>query len=204
MGGYMKETPLCKLAYKYGTDKCPKLGHTYTPYYYKLFKNRRGKVRKVAEMGVGRYYDYRGKPISDRLPRYKPGASLRMWRDFFPNATIYGADIVEEVLFSESRIKTKYCDERKGSHIKRWIKSIGKDIDIFIDDGIHIVDRQVYLAQVVMKLVDKDIIYIIEDVKYPKAVLAELEDFDCKLAKLRSPIVHWRITQNNLVVVKHK
>ena len=200
----MKETPLCKLAYKYATDKCPKLGHTYTPYYYKLFKDRRNKVKKVVEMGVGRYLDYKGKPIEDRLPRYKPGASLRMWRDFFPNATVYGADIMKSVLFQEDRIKTSYCDERKGSHIKRWIKSIGRDIDIFIDDGSHLLDRQIYLAQVVMGLVDEGIIYVIEDAKYPKALLAELSNFDCELAELKSPIVRWRLTQNNLLVLRHK
>lgn len=42
-------TELCELAYKYGTDKCPQIKHFYTPYYYKLFKDRRLSVKKVLE-----------------------------------------------------------------------------------------------------------------------------------------------------------
>ena len=67
----LKETPLCKLALKYRSDKCPKRGkHTYTPYYYDLLKNKKRSTKKVLEIGIGK------------------GASLKMWRDFFPNAKI--------------------------------------------------------------------------------------------------------------------
>ena len=41
----------------------------------------------------------------------KPGASLRVWRDYFPNAIIYGADIDKDILFAEERIKTFYIDQ---------------------------------------------------------------------------------------------
>jgi hypothetical protein len=40
----------------------------------------------------------------------KPGASLYVWRDFFPNAYIFGADIDKEVLFNDKRITTGYID----------------------------------------------------------------------------------------------
>ena len=43
-----------------------------------------------------------------------PGASLRAWRDFFPNATILGADLDREVLFEEERITTGYMDQTDG------------------------------------------------------------------------------------------
>lgn len=37
---------------------------------------------------------------------YRPGASLRVWRDFFPNAVIYGWDIdPSAMVYDEERIK---------------------------------------------------------------------------------------------------
>ena len=35
-----------------------------------------------------------------------PGASLRVWKDFFSNAKIYGSDIDKDILFNEDRIFT--------------------------------------------------------------------------------------------------
>ena len=45
-------TDLCKLAYKYGTDKCPQLKHSYTPFYYQLLKSKRQKIKKILEMDI--------------------------------------------------------------------------------------------------------------------------------------------------------
>ena len=200
----MKETPLCKLAFKYGTDKCPELGHTYTPRYYELFKDIRTEARKVVEMGVGRYIGNNGRPIKEKTPRYEPGASLRMWRDFFPNAQVYGADILKEVLFEEDRIKTFYCNERKANQVKSMIEEIGSDIDIFVDDGLHGVQAQIHLAKTVMGLADPGIIYVAEDVRHTETFIAAMEDYDCEIPELDEPVVDWKVVRNCLVVVRHK
>ena len=43
-----KITELCKLAYKYGTDKCPQVnGAYYTPFYFELLKDKRETFCKV-------------------------------------------------------------------------------------------------------------------------------------------------------------
>jgi hypothetical protein len=46
-----------------------------------------------------------------------PGASLRAWRDYFPNAEIYGADIDREILFEEERISAFYVNQLSESAI---------------------------------------------------------------------------------------
>ena len=48
----------------------------------------------------------------------KPGASLRVWRDYFYNAEIYGADI-DKTNFSEKRIKTFFVDQLDKKEIKK-------------------------------------------------------------------------------------
>jgi len=113
-------TPLCRLAYEYGTDKCPQMGHTYTPYYYQLFKDRRQTVRKVLEVGIG------SPSTMKHVKGYKIGASLFMWREFFPKAQIYGVDILQETIFEADRIKTFLLNERDKPGLRRLVKEFGK------------------------------------------------------------------------------
>jgi len=151
-------TELCDLGFKYRTDKCPQVQHNYTPIYYEMFKDRRETVKKVVEMGIG-YPESMFK-----VKNYTTGASLLMWRDFFPNAQIYGADIHRAALFTADRIKTFLCDETREKHIKDLIKQTGGDIDLFVDDGNHYREVQVFLCLTVMPLLKKDVIYSIEDI----------------------------------------
>ena len=74
-------TPLCKIAFKYGTDKCPQVGHNYTPFYYELLKDKRKTVKKVLEIGIGSPETMPGGP-----KHYQKGASLLMWRDFLQHS----------------------------------------------------------------------------------------------------------------------
>ena len=47
----------------------------------------------------------------------RPGASLYSWAEFFPSASIYGADIDRDCLFHTDRIKTYYCDQTNADSI---------------------------------------------------------------------------------------
>jgi hypothetical protein len=88
---------LCILGKKYLVDKSPFFGnHTYTPQYHKLLKHRKNNIDKILEIGIGNI------PLMSPLTNssYIPGASLRMWRDYFPKAKIFGCDILENVLFN--------------------------------------------------------------------------------------------------------
>ena len=150
-------TELCKIAQKYGTDKYP----SYTPFYYELLKDKRESFRKILELGTG---------CQRKMPHvfeYKSGASLYMWRDFFPKAQIYGADIFTDAMVkNEERIETFLCDERKEKHLLKLLQKTGRDIDLFIDDAYHHPRFQLFLFHTVMPLLKKDVIYIIEDALY--------------------------------------
>src|SRR3990167_11458372 len=150
----LNPTELCELAMKYGTDKCPQICHDYTPFYYEIFSPIQDKVRKVVEMGIGTSRYRRrlfAKPGGKNI-KIEPelGASLRMWKDFFPNAQIFGADYKKETLFNRDRIKTFLCDETKIEDVENLLKETGTDIDIFIDDGSHKIEEQVFLAKTVL------------------------------------------------------
>lgn len=138
---------LTKLAIKYGTDKWGSKHH-YTPHYYKLFQNKakRKRVKKVLEIGVGE------------------GAGLRMFRDFFTNATIYGAEIDPKRVFGEERIAVALCDQAKKEDLIFLFTIIGLDIDLVIDDGSHKPEDQVFTCLSTLPRLKKGCIYVIEDV----------------------------------------
>lgn len=195
-------TMLCRLAFKYGTDKCPQLKHSYTPFYYQLLKDKRRKIKKVLEMGIGFLPGMPEKTVifDPGLQRqYHRGASLYMWHDFFPNAQIFGADDHSETLFEDDRIKTFLCDERKKEDIIELIKKTGSDIDLFIDDGNHNSRRQIFLAKNLMPRLQKDVIYIIEDVYYPDKIVSALSEYDCQISQFPP-----KLRDDRLIVIRHK
>ena len=197
------ETPLCKIAYRWGTDKCPKIKHNYTPYYYDLLKDK--PIKKVIEMGIGYYENIKyGEHTWDKKlkRKYHKGASLKMWRDFFPNAQIYGVDIQEDTMFEDERIKTFVFDERKWTHMRKLINQTGSDIDLFIDDGSHGKRNQIRLAKFILPMLDDGAIYIIEDVGWPDHIVKALSKYNCVVPKLVKVVKH--TSKDRLIVVKKR
>src|SRR3990167_11128853 len=137
-----------KLGIKYGTDKIGK--HNYLPVYYDLFKDRRNEVKKVLEIGVGE------------------GAGLRMFRDFFPNALIYGIDNQNDRIFEEVGIKVFKADQSSKDQLLEALDEIlpwPNDLDLVIDEGSHKSEDQIFTCLTLMPhLRLGNTIYIIEDV----------------------------------------
>jgi hypothetical protein len=93
-----------------------------------------------------------------------PGASVRGWKEYFPNAEVYGADIDEAILFEDDRIHTFFVDQLKSSIIKDMWEKIPQDFDIIIDDGFHnFLANTNFLAKSFHKLKENGI-YVIEDI----------------------------------------
>ena len=89
--------------------------HSYSNYYFSIFNHFKDDVKLVFECGIGS----------------QSGASLRVWKEYFKNAQIYGADINKDVLFEDDRIKTFYVDQLNTSSIEvMWKKIEIKNFDI--------------------------------------------------------------------------
>jgi hypothetical protein len=150
-------TELCKLAEKYGVDKCPKILHYYTPEYHKLLNNINPK--KFLEIGIGNY-----KLMSNIVGEdYKHGASLRMWKEYFKDCHIYGCDILEDVIFQDEQITTFQTDQSNPKSLLNMINNIG-NVDIILDDGSHIIGHQMISFVTLWNYLNKGGLYIIEDI----------------------------------------
>lgn len=120
---------LGSLLTSYGSDKS--VGHRYELIYGSLFPDP-SAVTTVLEIGLGtNYLDV----LSSMGPQGKPGASLRAFRDFFPNAELIGYDIDSRILFNEERIKTFPVDQTDFQTYPPGGNTPA--FDLMIDDGLH-------------------------------------------------------------------
>jgi len=200
-----------ELCDRYGSDKggvrdsgnpYPWPPHTYADLYSRLFSHCRLKVRKVFECGLGT----NNPDLASSMGILgKPGASLRVWRDYFPNAMVYGADIDREILFEEERIRTHYIDQLDPRAIAAFWKSVGeKDFDFMVDDGLHTFEAGTCLFQHSIDMLAADGIYVIEDVSVSDLVrymrFFDPSSYNVDYVTMYRP--NTALSDNNLILVR--
>jgi hypothetical protein len=107
----------------YWTDKA--FEHRYTLYYQQHLRDFRGRPIRLVEIGIG----------GGDSPTWG-GASLRMWRDYFPRGEIHGIDINEKQI-NEPRISV-HCGDQSDQNFMRFVGREHGPFDVIIDDGSHI------------------------------------------------------------------
>ena len=147
-------SPLDELAEKWGSGKA---AHNYLPLYWRHFRDLRETARRVLEIGVS------------------SGDSLRLWEEFFPNATIYGVDIDPECRqHASERIEVITGDQGDPD----FLASLPGDLDVVIDDGSHRVAHQILGVQKLLPRVCDGGVYVVEDLEdsdYRRPVLEFLK-----------------------------
>lgn len=156
---------LSKLIEQWGSDKNLS---GYTPTYSVIFEPLRNKVMNVLEIGIGTLLPdipstFIGNPR--HYPHYKPGGSLRAWRDYFPNAIIYGGDVATDCMFSDFRINTFLFDSTKKEECDSSLGDL--TFDIVVDDGLHDGWAQLATFKNIWDRVNPGGIYVIEDILRP-------------------------------------
>ena len=137
---------LNELAIKYNTDKSSK-NHNYVKTYDKYFKDIKNEFKNVLEIGV------------------LNGSSLKMWEEYFPNATIYGIDMNPNCKqYETERCKIIVSKQDDEELIKTHIKDKKLVFDTIIDDGSHISNHQISSFNLLFDNLKNGGLYIIEDV----------------------------------------
>jgi hypothetical protein len=141
--------PLTRAAIRAGSDKYG--GHLYTPIYHRLFAPLREMPLKVLEIGVGGYE-----------AEQAGGLGLKMWAEYFPNATITGLDIQAKKLSLPPRVKVVQGSQTDRALLARLSQERGP-FDIVIDDGSHVVTHVQETFRALYPLIAADGIYAVED-----------------------------------------
>lgn len=136
-------------------------GHFYTNAYEIILLPIRYAAKNIFEVGIGT----NNVDVPSSMGELGvPGASLRMWKEYFPKATIYGADIDERILFEEDRIKTFYVDQTDPESINDMWEQIPVSFDMILDDGLHNTNANITFFDNSFHKLNENGIYIIEDV----------------------------------------
>ena len=132
------------LGSKYGPSK---LGGDYLRRYAPLLDPIRGSVTNVVEIGI------------------EGGKSLKMWRDYFPNAVIHGIDIDPGARVHEGdRIRVTLADSTDPAAMRSFIDSIPGTIQVMIDDGSHHPFDQIATFKNLFPSLANGGLYLLEDV----------------------------------------
>jgi hypothetical protein len=153
---------LARLFASYGSDKNR---NGYSSLYSALFAHLKEAPVQLLEVGIGTMIP--GAPSSMKgymNDDYKPGASLRAWRDFFPNGSVHGLDIQPDCLFSEERITTHLCDSTDDESCRAWREAQALTFDVVIDDASHWDQHQLATLRNLWPLLKPGGYYVIEDV----------------------------------------
>jgi demethylmacrocin O-methyltransferase len=105
------------LALRHGADKSSKV-HGYTRAYERHLGPSRHQPIVLLEIGIG------------------AGASLRVWRDYFPQARVYGLDVADCTGLEAHGIRTFQGAQADEDVLERLLAQTGP-LDVVIDDGSH-------------------------------------------------------------------
>jgi len=147
----------------YGSDK-----GTFHRYHhlYEFILSDINSIQSLLEIGLG---SNNIDVISNMGASGKPGASLRAFRDYLPEAMIYGADIDRRILFSEQRIETFYVDQTDIRSLNDIGKKLPDQLDIVIDDGLHAMNANISVLLFSLDRLKQGGWLIIEDIS-PDAI----------------------------------
>lgn len=137
---------LIEMCERYPTDKCLD-GHKFIEIYQDLFEKDRDSMERFFEIGI------------------LNGVSHLMWREYFPNAEIFGIDVRDYSEQSEgSGISTFVADQSNREDLELCIDNFGGDFDVILDDGGHAMDHQQVSLGYLFQYIKPGGMFIIEDI----------------------------------------
>jgi hypothetical protein len=131
------------LALHHGADKSSQI-HGYTRAYEQHFALLRQLPIVLLEIGIG------------------TGAALKMWRDYFPAATVYGLDVANCKGLETHGIRTFQGHQANEDVLERLLAQTGV-LDIVIDNGSHRWSDQIASFRKLYPHVKPGGYYVVED-----------------------------------------
>jgi hypothetical protein len=127
--------------------------HSYLPLYQELLKGKKDTAKNVLEVGI------------------YSGGSIKLWNEFFTNATVYGLDIrnINEiwdgVKNNEKIVLYTSTDAYNEDFFKKHFLDNNVKCDFMLDDGPHSLESMIQFIRLYSQIMTDDGILIIEDVQ---------------------------------------
>jgi len=154
------KSELCELGRKYDSDKSSQRDgvtdyrhcHPYTLFYDALFRKRKDDALTIAELGI------------------LEGGSLRMWQEYFTNATIHGFDYDLDLInrfkqnFNNDRITLAPINVTSKESIIDTFRESNTMYDMIIEDTTHPFEDQIRVIENIYSYLKPGGLLIIEDI----------------------------------------
>lgn len=127
--------------------------HSYLDTYESLFSQKKDSATNVLEVGI------------------QHGGSIKLWSDYFTNATIYGLDVatgneIHTDIKNNERIKLfTRTDAYDSTFFSDNLLQYSGSFDILIDDGPHTLESMMKFIALYTQLLTDDGVLVIEDVQ---------------------------------------
>ena len=132
--------------------------HSYLGLYDKLLFKMKYTAKNVLEIGIGDFGE-------------KNGGSIKLWRDYFETATIYGLDIlpmdrvIDELKNDERVILYTSTNAYDENFFKTHFLDKNVKCDFMLDDGPHTLESMKQFIKLYSQILSDDGILVIEDVQ---------------------------------------
>lgn len=126
------------------------------------------KSDKISHHGYHRFYsrfldEMRGHPIQMLEIGIDREESMKLWSEYFPKATIHGADIKKYT--SSERITMHQLDQSDAGQLNEFADQFTESFDFILDDGSHVPKHQILTLEKLWKCLKPGGIFIIEDIE---------------------------------------
>lgn len=167
--GTTSSRSLTALANLYGSDKGTAgpsrnwPAQNYMDVYEAYLSPLRNEAVTLLEIGLG-VDGPNWRSLIQRGRNSTGGASLKVWRDYFVNGSIYGIDVNPAGHLDDSQIKTFVADQGSPSELQAFVQSCEPGaFDVIIDDGSHNPLHQQVSLSFFFRLLKPGGLYFIED-----------------------------------------
>lgn len=127
--------------------------HSYLPLYQQLLMSKKESAKNVLEIGI--CY----------------GGSIKLWSDYFTNATVYGLDIMDknqigyDINNNEKIVLYTSTDAYNTDFFNTNFLDKNIKCDFMLDDGPHTLESMIQFIKLYSQIMTDDGILIIEDVQ---------------------------------------
>ena len=178
--------------------------HSYIDLYDRLLSSKKHTAKNVLEIGIG-----------DGHQGVTNGGSIKLWHDYFKNATVHALDIkpIGEIwseLSGKDRIKLyTSIDAYDYNTLKQLFLDKNLKCDFILDDGPHTLDSMKKYIELYTQILTDNGILIIEDVQdfswidilksvVPEKLKQYIKVFDLRHIKGRYDDIVFVIDKSNL------
>jgi glycosyltransferase involved in cell wall biosynthesis len=175
--------------------------HSYLELYESLFSAKKESAKNILEIGIGDV-------------KQKNGGSIKLWYEYFVNATIYSLDIlsidrvIDELKNNPRIILYTSIDAYDDDFFNNYILSKNIKYDILLDDGPHTLESMKKFINLYSQLMTDDGILVIEDVQsiewtellkneVPEHLKQYIQIYDLRSIKNRYDDIVFVINKNN-------